>query len=221
MLCLQSWGCACISPWQRACCSPFPKGTSAVPVPAPGVQGPEAVAELLASVCTRFLHPQRDWKSLWWLKILKWSFSFSNPGHPERENCLQGSGVAGISLFPVCSGRRRMSGWWEEGGGSWAAWCALVTLWGLFCWSCSSRGELGGCGRVMKDSPAWRLTSEVVTKKGETSEKDISELCSPVDGTTGHVILVVINCRFWLYLVPKPGRTQGKRSELSTWSVTL
>lgn len=118
MLCLQSWGCACISPWQRACCSPFPKGTSAVPVPAPGVQGPEAVAELLASVCTRFLHPQRDWKWLWWLKILKWSFSFSNPGHPERENCLQGSGVAGISLFPVCSGRRHFwvvfPCWWDN-----------------------------------------------------------------------------------------------------------
>lgn len=41
-----------------------PVGTSAVPAPAPGVQGPEAVAELLASVCTCFLPTQSGGKWL-------------------------------------------------------------------------------------------------------------------------------------------------------------
>lgn len=73
ILCLRSWGwahsfcCAHISPWQRACCSPFPTGTPPMPVSAPGAQGPEAVAELLALVCTCFLHTQPAWKWLWWL----------------------------------------------------------------------------------------------------------------------------------------------------------
>lgn len=97
-----SFCCAHISPWQRVCCILFPPGTSEVPVPAPGVQGPEVVADLLASVCTCFFTPSllengsND-------SFLKWSFLFSNPSHPERESCLQGSGVTEISPFAPCA----------------------------------------------------------------------------------------------------------------------
>lgn len=104
--------------------------------------------------------------------------------------------------------------WWEREGGSCAAWCALGTLSGLFCWSCSSTGELGGCGRVMESTPARWLTRGVDTKKGETFLNCV--LC--VGGTTGDVITTA-GLGFTLY--QSQAEHKERSSELSTWSVTL
>lgn len=106
--------------------------------------------------------------------FLKWSFLLSNPSHPERENCLQGSGVAEISPFPPCA---LVEGAWVSGGKKGAA---DVPWWPS---QASSAGAAAAEGSWEAVAEWWRallpdgLTSDILTKKGETSAKDISELC--------------------------------------------
>lgn len=85
--------CAPIRTWCRASCSPLPMGTSAVPTPAAGVQGPSVVAELLAPVCMHFLPPDLEENGSD-DSFLTWSFFPTRPSHSERASCQQAPALA-------------------------------------------------------------------------------------------------------------------------------
>jgi len=193
-LCLQRWGCvhtafAALAPAIGGELAAVPMGASAVPAPAPGTWNCGWAAGI--GVCVLLAYP------VWWKMSLTTHFSHGHfylavPGILKEIPTSLWSCRDLLASSP-CPGGGRLCGRWET---DCAARCALVTLPGLFCWSCSAGGELGVCCRVTKGTLGWRIgqwsCGKKKKEKGDFGKRHFWDMCFSVGGTTEKLKLHVV-----------------------------